>query len=126
MWKANFEDGSTISEKTLLWDQLTRDKKMSALSLSHPYLPHLNVALVDYDRYYFTREAIASYGSQQGTIVAEIIGGHDLKLGVAVEVRLEYTGTVKVKSYPVSRFKYSPQILYEGKNNGRAPAVEAT
>lgn len=123
MWTANFEDGSTISSKKKFWDQMSRDKRLTGIQLSHPHLPKLYICLADLDRYYFTQEAVAALqGSQTATVVAEIIGGHDLKLGVGIEVRLAYTGNVSSRIYPVSVFKYSPNILYEGVgSNGRRP-----
>lgn len=125
MWLANFEDGSAISSKKMFWDRIPAGKRMTGLQLSHPHLPKLFVCLSDLDRYYFTQEAVAFLqGSQTPTVVAEIIGGHDLRLGVGVEVRLAYTGNVSTRMYPLERFKYSPKILYEGIGNGKPLKVE--
>jgi hypothetical protein len=125
MWLANFEGGLAISSKRSFWDRLPREKRMTGVQLSHPYLPKLFVCLSDLDRYYYTQEAVAFLqGGQSATVVAEIIGGHDLKLGVGVEVRLSYTGSVSIRTYPLERYKYSPKILYDGLGNGRPPKVE--
>jgi hypothetical protein len=119
MWVANFEDGSSESSKKAFWTQLSREKRMSGLQLSHPYLPKLWLCLNGYDRYYFTQEAIASpSGTQTINIISEIIGAHDVKLGVGVEIRLARTGNVDVRTYPISIFKYSPEILYDGNSRG--------
>jgi hypothetical protein len=124
MWLANFSDGSTKSSKQTFWNQLPKDSKMTGLQLSHPYLPKLWICLNGYDRYYFTQEAIATMnGTQSVSVVAEIVGAHDLKLGVAVEVRLARTGNVNVRTYPISAFKYSPEILHDG---NRKPGVAAS
>jgi len=124
MWLVNFEDGTSVSSKQIFWDKLPKEKRITGVQLSHPHLPKLYICLTDYDRYYFTQEAVAFYGASNGTVVAEVIGGHDLKLGVGIEVRLEYTGNITIKTYPVSRFKYSQSILYEGKGTRKPPKSE--
>lgn len=125
MWQASFEDGTSLHSKRTFWDQIPRGKRMSGVQLSHPHLPKLFVCLADLDHYYFTQEAVAFLqGSQNPTVVAEIIGGHDLKLGVGIEVRLSYTGSISIRTYPVKSYKYSPAILYEGLGtNGVPPRV---
>lgn len=120
MWLVNFADGSTTDSKKLFWNRLPRNKKISGIQLSHIYLPRLYLCLNGYDRYYFTTEAIAAMnGTQSVNVVAEIIGAHDLRLGVAIEVRLARTGNVNVRTYPVSIFKYSPEILYDGNRDDK-------
>jgi len=122
VWTANFEDGTSVNSKQKFWTQLPRDKKLSGLQLSHPLIPKMYLCLSGYDLYHFVQEAIAFLENPAPNVVAEIIGAHDCKLGVVVEVRLEYTGNVKITTYPVSKFKYSPEILYEGKTvEGRTP-----
>jgi hypothetical protein len=124
MWVANFEDGSSVSSKKSFWNQLSREKKMAGIQLSHPYLPRLWLCLSGYDRYYYTQEAVVILnGTQNVNVVAEIIGAHDLKLGVAVEVRLARTGNVNVRTYPVSIYKYALEILYDGNRDDRMIGV---
>jgi hypothetical protein len=124
MWMANFEDGSSESSKKAFWTQLPRGKRMSGLQLSHPYLPKLWLCLNGYDKYYFTQEAIASpSGTQTISIIAEVIGAHDVKLGIGVEIRLARTGNVNVRTYPMSIFKYSPEILYDGNRGAKEPEM---
>ena len=114
MWLVNFEDGASFTAKTCLWTELPKGKKISAIQLLHSKLPNLWLCLRGLDRYYFTQEAMAFSGQPRGQVVAEIIGGHDLRMGVGVEIRLEYTGKVNFKHYRVSNFRYSKDILYNG------------
>lgn len=126
MWIADFADGSeSVSEERMYWTDLPTDRKLSSLQLKHPYLPKLFVRLSHYDRYYFVKEGVASFG-HQGTVVAEAIGAHDLKLGVGVEVRLEYSGNLRVLTYPVKHFKNDSSILRNGRVNGAKPTCEVT
>jgi len=125
MWIANFSDGSAIDSKKAFWNKLPiNGRKMTGVQLTHPYLPRLYLCLNGYDKYYFTTEAIAIVnGTQSVNIIAEIIGAHDLKLGVAVEVRLARSGSVNVKTYPLNAFKYSPEILYDGNRDDKLIGV---
>lgn len=126
MWLVNFADGSCTDSKKGFWNRLPRDKKIAAIQLSHIYLPRLYLCLGGYDRYYFTTEAIAAInGTQSVNVIAEIIGAHDLRLGVAVEVRLARSGNVSVRTYPVSIFKYSPEILYDGNRDEKVIGLVA-
>jgi len=122
MWLANFLDGSSVSSKSTNWTELPKDKKLTGVQLSHPLFPKLYLCLGDLDKYYFAKESLAFFGSEQGTVVAEIAGGHDLRLGIGIEMRLEYTGSVVTKVYPLSEFKYSPDILHEGKGTKKREA----
>lgn len=127
MWTANYEDGESISSKKAFWNRLPRNKKLKGIQLSHLYLPRLWLCLSGYDRYYYTQEAIAIMnGTQTVNVVAEIIGAHDLKLGVAVEIRLARTGNVTVRTYPVSIFKYASEILYDGNRDDGVIGVAVT
>lgn len=120
MWLVNFEDGSSISSKRTFWDKMDKGKRISGLQLSHPHLPKLYICLTDQDKYYFAQEGLAFFqGPRTPTVVAEIIGGHDLQLGIGVEVRLSYTGNVGVKTYALSQYKLSPDILYDGLRSGK-------
>lgn len=117
MWLANFENGIAISSKHTFWTQL-KDKangsKMTALQLTSPHYPDLSFCLSGLDRYYFVTEAVTMLTDGSSSVVAEIIGGHNEDLGFGVEIRLEYTGTVKFKSYAIDKFKYSKEILVDG------------
>lgn len=124
MWLANFEDGTAIDSKKCFWTQLPKEKRLTGLQLSHPLLPRLWLCLNGYDRYYFTTEGIAAMaGIQNVNIIAEMIGAQDLKLGVGVEVRLSRTGNVNVRTYPISTFKYSAEILHDGNRNDKLIGV---
>jgi len=120
MWLANFEDGSSINSKSCFWTQLkdqSNGKKLTGVQLSHPLFPNLHLALTDLDRYYFVTEAIQFFpgsGPTAPTVVAEMIGGHNLELGVGVEMRLDYKGSVKSKIYKLEKFKHTQDILVEG------------
>lgn len=124
MWQVNFADGTTTDSKKQFWNRLPRNKKIAGIQLTHVYLPRLYLCLNGYDKYYFTTEAIAAMqGTQAVNVIAEIIGAHDLRLGIAVEVRLARSGNVNVRTYPVSIFKYSPEILYDGNRNEKLIGV---
>lgn len=115
MWLANFEDGSSVTSKQTFWTQLPKDKKLSGVQLSHPHLPKLFISLSGMDLYYFATEAICPLTDNgAATVVAEVIGGHDLEHGVATEIRLNYNGAVRVKTYPIESYKYSKDILIPG------------
>ena len=117
MWLANFEDGKTISSKHTFWTQLKEKADgamMTGLQLTSAASPNLDLCLSGLDRYYFVTEAITMLTDAQSHVVAEIIGGHNLELGVGVEIRLEYTGSVKTRIYPVEKFKYAKEILVDG------------
>lgn len=114
MWLANFEDGTSVTSKETFWTQLRRDKKLTGLQLSHPHLPKLFISLTGMDAYYFVTEAVQLLNTGSTTVVAEIIGGHNTELGVATEIRLNYTGGVKVRSYPIKSYRYSKDILVPG------------
>jgi hypothetical protein len=121
MWHANLADGKSISSKNMYWTDIKPEMVVKSVQLSHPRIPNLNLCLSGYDRYYFSKEAVQLLEVGKTNVVAEVIGAHDLKLGIGVEIRLDYTGTVKVRSYPVSDFKWAPDILREGK----APSTES-
>lgn len=114
MFTVNFEDGRTISSKKQYWTDLPKDSLISAVQLTHPHIPKLYICLADLDRYYYSQEAVAFMQSKTPSVVAEIIGGHDLNLGVGIEVRLSYTGNVVVRAYPLDKFKFSHEILRVG------------
>jgi len=121
MWNANFEDGSSVNSKQIFWKALPRTKKLAGLQLTHNFFPKVFVSLTDYDRYYFAQEAVSVLGgSSEPTTVAQVIGAHNLRLGVGIEVRLSHTGNISVKTYSVESFKYSPEILREGVGVGEA------
>jgi hypothetical protein len=125
MFVANFEDGSSVSSKQMYWDDIPKGKRISGLQIVHPHLPKLYITLNKLHTYFYMQEAIQTFqGSGFPSIVAEVIGGHDLKLGIVQEVRLSYMGNVTFKTYPLERFKYSPQILRDGMENGLHPTVE--
>ena len=120
MWLANFEDGNAVSSKNTYWTQLkerSNGKLMTALQLSCPIFPELSLCLSDLDHYYFVVEAVSFIGGSKSgkeEVVAEIIGGHNNELGIGVELRLEYSGSVKPRVYNVSHYKYSQEILVPG------------
>ena len=132
MWLANFENGNTVSSKNTFWTQLkerANGVRMTGLQLSSPLYPELSLCLSGLDRYYFCNEAVSIFGgpvSPEGvvwdksknaissSVVAEIIGGHNLDLGIGVEIRLEYTGSVRTRVYAVEKYKYSKDILVDG------------
>lgn len=123
MWFANLENGTCASEEKCFWTDLNKEIRLTGLQLAHPKAPKFLISLSNYDKYYFSREAVSVLGSSDAPeIQAETIGGHDLALGVGIEVRMEMTGHVRVKSYPLAKFKFSTSILFEGKrNNGGKP-----
>lgn len=127
MWLSNYEDGTSIGEAPgkippVFWTDLPKDKKIIAIQMSHPELPMLYICLKNYDRYYFAREAVAQH-LKQGKVTAYILGAHDLTLGVGTEVRVETNGNVRVFTYPIGKFKYSPDILRDGHRVGK-PKIE--
>ncbi len=127
MWLANFEDGSSLSSKNTFWTQIPKDKRVSGVQLTHPHLPNLYVNLSSLDEYYFVNEAVSLLmGGSGSRIVAEIIGGHDAKLGVGVEVRLSYTGSINVRIFSWNKFRYSQDILVIGSRNGKMPVLETS
>jgi len=119
MWLANFENGNTVSSKNTFWTQLkerANGVRMTGLQLSSPLYPELSLCLSGLDRYYFCNEGVSIFGGEtvQSNIVAEIIGGHNLDLKIGVEIRLEYTGSVRTRVYAVEKYKYSKDILVDG------------
>lgn len=117
-WLANFEDGRSIGAAKCHWIDLPKDKKITGVQLVNPNSPKTFVCLRNYDRYYFAIEAVAAPGTQ-GQPVAEILGGHNLDLGVGTEIRMEFSGSVKVRTYPLSIFKFTDEILRDGLKNGK-------
>jgi len=119
MWLSNFENGTSISSKNVFWTQLkerSNGAKMTGLQLTSSLFPNLFLELSDLDRYYFVTEASAfiAEGVFRNEVLAEIIGGHNLELGIGIEIRLEYTGSAKSRIYKLERYKYSKDILVEG------------
>jgi hypothetical protein len=125
VWIVNFEDGTSKSSKNCHWTDLPKDKRVTGLQLSHPMMPKLFLCITDLNQYYFVTEAIALPFQKQGAVQAEIIGGHDTKLKVGIEVRMENTGNIEIKHYPMESFKYSKDILRDGKFWGPRPPREA-
>jgi hypothetical protein len=123
VWFANLENGTSTSEEKGYWTDLSREVRLTGLQLAHPKSPRFLVSLSNYDKYYFAREAVSVIGGgpSESMVQAEIIGGHDIALNVGIEVRMELTGAVRVKTYPLARYKYSPTILFEGKRNNGKP-----
>ena len=117
MWTVNFEDGSSLTSKNVPWTELS-GKRITGLQLHHPHIQKLYLSISDYDLYYYVVEAIAGLG-QDGRIVAMMIGGHDLDLGVGAEIRMEENGSVKFRTYPISKFRYSKDILKGGVGRSR-------
>jgi hypothetical protein len=123
MWLANFEDGSSVTSKSCFWTQLReKGKKLTGIQLSHPHFQNLYLNLSDLDRYYFVTEAIAflqAEGNQSSSqVVAEIIGGHNMILGVGIEIRLDYKGSVKSRIYKLDKYRYAADILVDGVREG--------
>lgn len=117
MWIANLEDGSSVNGVSKTWDDLGRDKRLSGVQVLHPQVPAVSFSLSGYDQYYYTREGVGMMqGSQETAIVAEILGAMDHALGIIVEIRLGYTGSIRVRTKPLSGFSYSENILRAGKS----------
>jgi hypothetical protein len=121
-WLANFEDGKSIGGAKCHWIDLPKDKRITGVQMVHPEFPKSFVCLQNYDFYYFVNEATAKVGCQ-GEIVAEIIGGHDTALGVGTEVKMEMSGTMKIRTYPLETFMFDLSILHVGRKNGK-PAIK--
>ena len=117
MWTANFEDGTSVSSKNIYWTDIDKTKKITGVFLIHPAYPNLKLCLTGLDEYFYMQEGLALFGLsgqlQSNRAVAEIIGG--VKDGVVVEQRLEYSGVVITKSYPVAKCKVSKEVMYPGK-----------
>lgn len=122
-WLANFEDGQSIGGSKCLWTDLPKNKRITGVQITHPDVPSLFVCLRNFDKFYFAYEAIANPGDRNGRVVAEILGGHDLALGIGTEIRMEMSGSVKVRTYPLSKFRFGPGSLHEGKKFG-PPVVD--
>jgi len=125
VWLANFEDGRSVGGVNVNWTDLPKDKRITGVQLVQPNFPKLFVCLKNYDKYFFAQEAMAMLLARQGTPTAEILGGMVDSLGVCTEVRLEMTGNLKIRTYPISEFIYAKEILHAGKVNGKA-RVETT
>jgi len=124
VWLANLESGEGVSSKLVHWTSLSKEKKIVGLQLFHPHFQTLYLSLKYMDFFYYTKEAIASIQDLANpTVIAEIIGGHDLTLNAGVEIRLDFKGTVKVYIYPLSKFKYDPSILIPGFKPSNANSV---
>jgi len=120
LWTANMEDGNAAGSASRNWTDLPKDKKLTGVQLVIPSMPKIYVCLKNYQKYYFVTEAMANPGDRKGKITAEIIGGHDISLGVGTEIRVEVTGAVRVSTYPLDKFKFSQDILRDGTSNGKA------
>jgi hypothetical protein len=124
VWTANFEDGSSATSKSTFWTQLPKDKKMTGLQLRHPLLPNLYLNLSNMDQFYFVTEAIQFMSSSNSeTVVAEVIGGVDLELKIVTEIRLDYTGSVKVRTKSIDSYNYSKDILIPGLKKEKVVSV---
>jgi hypothetical protein len=117
MWIANLEDGSSVNGISKTWNDVGKDKRITGVQVLHPQIPAVSFSLTGYDQYYYTKEAVGMMqGSQEATVIAEILGAINHALGVIVEVRMGYTGSIRVKAKPLSRFSYSRDILRAGKS----------
>lgn len=129
MWVVQFENGQGSSAKKTFWTNLPKDVKLTGLQLQHPALPKKMVlSLSELDTYFFVKEAVSGLFERRGRVVAEIIGGIDKQLGCVLEIRLEETGSVKYKVYPINKLKWEQSIMRDGvrmaekrKANGKPP-----
>lgn len=121
MWNANLEDGSAVNGASKTWDDLGRDKKLTGVQLMHPHVPAVSIGLAGYDQYYYYKEAVAvMQGSQEPTVLAEILGGIDHSLGILVEIRLTYTGSLRVRTRSSEKLGVSTKVLREGKPDDKS------
>ena len=122
MWLANYEDGTSTNGVKQHWTDLQKEKRITGLQLIHPRIAGLNIAIRGLDSYYFYNEAVAAI-LQQGVVVAEVIGGHDIAHNSGVEIRMSAEGAVQVKMYDLKMFKHSKEILLPGKGIGAQPVA---
>lgn len=119
MWLVNLENGKGVCENDMYWTDLDKITKLTGVTLVNSNMPRLSIGLSNYDKYYFAREASSIIGSGEAKILAEIIGGLDESLRIGIEVRMDPSGPVNIRTYPITKFKYSPSILLDGKRSGR-------
>lgn len=122
MWTANIENGDSVNSKMMYWTDLSKDRRLTAVQLTHPRFQKLYVCLKDYDFYYYVVEGMAYPGQEHPNVLAEIIGAQDLENKIGIELKLNYQGNVQGKTYPLDKFSYAPEILVPGKRVGEKPS----
>jgi hypothetical protein len=121
MWTANIENGDSLNSKMMYWTDLSKERKLTAVQLTHPHFAKLYICLKDYDRYYYVVEAMAYPGQPTPNVLAEIIGAHDLENKIGIELKLTYQGNVQGRTYPLEKFGYTTDILIPGMRVGKVP-----
>jgi hypothetical protein len=122
MWTANLSNGDSVNSKMMYWTDLSKERKLTAVQLTHPHFQKLYICLKDYDNYYYVVEAMAYPGQATPNVLAEIIGAQDLESGIGIEMKLTYQGNVQGSTYPLAKFKYTPAILIPGKRVEKVPS----
>jgi hypothetical protein len=109
----------------MYWTDLSKERKLTAVQLTHPHFSKLYICLKDYDKYYYIKEAMAYPGQSTPNVLAEIIGAQDLENNIGIELRLTYQGNVQGKTYPLEKFAYTREILVPGKRMSKTPSYSA-
>lgn len=127
MWLANFEDGTSVTQKSAYWTDLKNLKpniRMTGVQLQHPLYKLLQINLAGQECYFYVTNAIAmvQQGKADSNIVSEVIGG--IRAGLVTEIILDYPkqspngnvspGSISVDTYLEKDFKWSKDILVKG------------
>lgn len=101
MFVAHFNDGSTVSEKEKLWDDLPAEKALTSLQL---VLPRGGIiTLKNYDWYYFSNVAFVKPGEQITGVHSKLIGGVDEKINVIFEIEVDSSNNISTRRFPIDK-----------------------
>lgn len=137
MFILKFRDGSQLSSKDCAdnWDSVPLHKEISSMQLTLPLkaarrndkgemeeLPARTISISGYNRYYYSKEAIATVlvnhgeasdfadkrmsGEKHGTDVAEIMGGIDDRVGMVFQVRVARDGNITTRHFPIEQLEF--------------------
>lgn len=132
MFILHYANGETLTEKNDLWDKLPEE--ITSMELTLPFTPKMKtpegkvvtlpartISISNFDSYFFSKEAVSNVmagGEMQAVIgqTAEIMGGIKEKEDLAVEIRVDRNGNVKVSYYTKAEIKkkYAPHAFKLG------------
>lgn len=132
MYISHYEDGRTITEKEMLWDNIPDG--ITNLQMTLPVkryikgekgelvpMPSPTVTLGKYDAYFYEHEAVATVLSREGIVaqgtgteVARIIGGIDYAKNLVVEIRVDKNAFITVSRYPADKMQRAEKSIKKG------------
>lgn len=132
MFVAHYEDGKTITEKEMLWDNIPEGITNLQMTLNVRRFvkgengemipaPSPTVTLGKYDAYFYEHEAVAAMMSNNGLVVqpngvevARRIGGIDYEKNLVVEIRADRNAFVTISRYPYDKMQRSANSIKKG------------